>query len=138
MNKPQVCPVLLYYFKLNVIRSYCAWRQWKSCPQPILKAIGNWESSSINRCFLCLFKENYIYVSRLSPYNIVCMFKRQSFPPVYSLKWNHYCPQKYSLVLPHVNTLMCGVGLKQDRKWNSTSVSDLKEQLEFEIALWIF
>lgn len=29
----------------------------------VLKAIGNWESSLINRCFLCLFKENHIYWS---------------------------------------------------------------------------
>lgn len=28
----------------------------------ILKVIGNWESSLINRCFFCFFKENYIYL----------------------------------------------------------------------------
>lgn len=63
MNKPWVCTFLPYYFKHNVIRSYCAWRQSQSCPTPILKAMGNWESSLINRCILCLFKENWVYLS---------------------------------------------------------------------------
>lgn len=31
MNKPWMWTVLLYYFKLNAIRSYCASRQWQSC-----------------------------------------------------------------------------------------------------------
>lgn len=57
--------VLFYHIILSImlLEAIVLRDKGNHVPQPILKAMGNWESSLINRCFLCLLKENRIYLS---------------------------------------------------------------------------
>lgn len=75
--------ILFYYIilRLMLLEAIVLGDNGNHVPQPILKAIGNWESSLIYKYFPCRFRENHIYLSSLSLYNTICMLKSQSFSP---------------------------------------------------------
>lgn len=81
-------------------------------PQPIQKAIGNWESSLINRHFLCFFKENHIYLSSFLHIIQSAYLKGNRFPQF--ILSNEITTARGCILLTHVLAPMCGVRLKRD------------------------
>lgn len=99
-------------------------------PQPILKATGNWESSLINGCFLCLFKENHIYLSSFLHIIQSTCLKGDCFP--HFILSNEITTASRSIPLPRPMPSLWCVELDWNQIRNHIPpAQDLEEQLGF-------